>query len=297
MSNIRKFFYLTTLTATLAISLLSYASSPSGEDSDNRTGRITLLSTTSTENSGLLSYLSPLFKEEYGIDIHVLAMGTGQAIRAAQNGDGDLLLVHDKPSELSFMQNGYGERRLELMYNDFIIVGPAADPAGLRQKQTVKEAFRSMAKNASTFISRGDSSGTHKAELRLWKSANVETANLNAEVYREVGAGMGRTLNIAATLNAYTLVDRGTWLSFKNRQNLEILLEGDKRLFNQYSVITLNAERYPHLNNTQAKLFAEWLASVKGQQAIANFRVNNEVLFFANHKEETENSNAIAAIE
>jgi len=245
--------------------------------------KITLLSTTSTENSGLLAYLAPIFKTRHPIDIHVLAMGTGQAIRAARNGDGDLLLVHDKTSELEFMRQGYGENRHQIMYNDFVVVGPKQDPAKVSTLKGIPAVFKALAKNQSLFISRGDNSGTHKAEQRLWQSADIELKTLASETYREVGSGMGRTLNIAASLNAYTLVDRGTWLSFKNRQNLQILAEGDKQLFNQYSVITLNRKSFPHLNHGAADTFAKWLTSTEGQQAIANFKINQQELFFPNY--------------
>jgi len=250
--------------------------------------KVTLLSTTSTENSGLLAYLAPIFKARYPIDIHVLAMGTGQAIRAAQNGDGDLLLVHDKTSELEFMRQGYGENRHHVMYNDFVVVGPKQDPAKVSALKGIQTVFKALAQKKSLFISRGDNSGTHKAEQRLWQSAGIEPKALASEDYREVGSGMGRTLNIAASLNAYTLVDRGTWLSFKNRQQLVILAEGDKRLFNQYSVITLKQEMFPHLNHRAAHTFAKWLISSEGQQAIGNFKIAQQRLFFPNYQHRIE---------
>jgi len=250
--------------------------------------KITLLSTTSTENSGLLAYLAPIFKARHAIDIHVLAMGTGQAIRAAQNGDGDLLLVHDKTSELEFMRQGYGEKRHQIMYNDFVVVGPKQDPAKVLDLKGIQTVFKALAQKQSLFISRGDNSGTHKAEQRLWRSAGIEPKTLASETYREVGSGMGRTLNIAASLNAYTLVDRGTWLSFKNRQNLKVLAEGDKQLFNQYSVITLNRKNFPHLNHRGAQTFSKWLISPEGQQAIGNFKIAQEELFFPNYQHRIE---------
>ena len=262
--------------------LISLAAHSWAQDNALET-KITLLSTTSTENSGLLTYLAPIFKARHNIDIHVLAMGTGQAIRAAQNGDGDLLLVHDKTSELVFMDQGYGEHRHQIMYNDFVIVGPQEDPAKVSDHKNIQAIFKAIANNHALFISRGDNSGTHKAEQRLWRSAGIEPNTLTGETYREVGSGMGRTLNITASLNAYTLVDRGTWLSFKNRQKLAVLAEGSKQLFNQYSVITLNQKYFPHLNHSGAQTFANWLISTEGQQAIAKFEIDHQGLFFPNY--------------
>jgi tungstate transport system substrate-binding protein len=247
------------------------------------TQSLRLLSTTSTDNSGLLAYLIPRFKAAHGIDIQALVMGTGQAIRAAQNGDGDLLLVHDKPSEQVFMDAGYGHLRREIMYNDFILVGPREDPAGLRKINTAHTAFTQLAHSQAPFVSRGDSSGTHRAEQRLWRLAGIQPDKLSPPHYREVGAGMGRTLNIAASLNAYTLVDRGTWLSFKNKQNLAVLFEGDKQLFNQYSIISLKPERFPHLQHDAAQTLVDWLSSEEGQGAIAEFKIGGEALFFPNY--------------
>lgn len=267
--------------------LVSFEAYSWAQDSESK-AKITLLSTTSTENSGLLAYLAPIFKARHPIDIHVLAMGTGQAIRAARNGDGDVLLVHDKTSELEFMRQGYGEKRHQIMYNDFVVVGPKQDPAKVSAHNGIQAVFKALAKKQSLFISRGDNSGTHKAEQRLWRSAGIEPKSLASETYREVGSGMGRTLNIAASLNAYTLVDRGTWLSFKNRQNLKVLTEGDKQLFNQYSVITLNRKNFPHLNHSAADTFARWLISTEGQQAIGNFKIAQEELFFPNYQHRSE---------
>ena len=242
-----------------------------------------LLSTTSTENSGLLAAILPQFTRDSGIDVKVLALGTGQAMRAAQNGDGDLLLVHDAPSEEAFVAQGYGRERIPLMYNDFILVGPKTDPAGTRQQKDVLAALRALAQSAATFVSRGDASGTYKAEQRLWQAAKVQPQKLPPQRYREVGSGMGRTLTIAASLNAYTLVDRGTWLSFHNKQQLEVLLEGDPRLFNQYSLITLEPSRYPHLQHQAADALVDWLISSRGQQAVASFAIDGQPLFFPNY--------------
>lgn len=249
-------------------------------------GSILLLSTTSTENSGLLAALLPQFAKDTGIEVKVLALGTGQAMRAAQNGDGDLLLVHDQPSEESFVQQGYGRERVPLMYNDFILVGPADDPAGVRGGKDIIKALRTLAARGATFVSRGDNSGTHKAELRLWREAGIQPQRRLAQSYREAGASMGRTLNISASIDAYTLADRGTWLSFKNKQRLVILVEGDRRLFNQYSMVLLNPAKYPHLNHRDANTFARWLTGEKGQAAIGAFAVDGQRLFFPNYKQQ-----------
>lgn len=245
---------------------------------------IRLLSTTSTDNSGLYEHLLPLFTKKTGIRVYVVAMGTGQALRAAKNGDGDLLIVHAKSAELAFMEKGYGSERREFMHNDFVVVGPASDPAGIRGIAEVTAAMSEIYNRGAVFVSRGDDSGTHKRELWLWEQAGISPDNGTGKQYREVGAGMGKTLNIAATLDAYTLVDRGTWLSFRNRQNLQILVQGDGKLFNQYSVIELSAERYPHLKVKEAKQLADWLVSDEGQSAIDAFRINNEQLFSSNYQ-------------
>jgi len=258
------------------------------------TRTLTLLSTTSTENSGLLAALLPQFSADTGIEVKVLAMGTGQAMRAARNGDGDLLLVHDKPSEVAFINAGYGKQRIPIMFNDFVLVGPGADPAQVSNHNEISAAMLALARSQRTFISRADNSGTHKAELRLWQTAGVDPLSLPAKAYREAGAGMGRTLNIAATLDAYTLVDRGTWLSFRNKQNLKILLQGDKRLFNQYSVILLNPAKHPHIHQTEAIQLANWLASEKGQAAIKNFQINGQPLFFPNYRQQASRVQLIA---
>ncbi len=249
-------------------------------------GSILLLSTTSTENSGLLAALLPQFTKDTGIEVKVLALGTGQAMRAAQNGDGDLLLVHDQPSEETFVQQGYGRERIPLMYNDFILVGPADDPAGVRGGKDIIKALRTLAARGATFVSRGDNSGTHKAEVRLWREAGIQPQGRLAQSYREAGASMGRTLNISASIDAYTLADRGTWLSFKNKQRLVIQVEGDRRLFNQYSMVLLNPAKYPHLNHQDANTFAQWLTGEKGQAAIGAFAVDGQQLFFPNYKQQ-----------
>jgi tungstate transport system substrate-binding protein len=258
----------------LAVGTATYA--PAQERS------IKLASTTSTDNSGLFSHLLPIFEAETGIKVHVIAVGTGQAIRLAENGDADVLLVHHKPSEEKFVEEGYGVERFDVMYNDFVVVGPAADPAAIDGMTDVVAALEKVANGKPIFVSRGDDSGTHKAELALWKAAEVDVEAASGTWYRETGSGMGATLNTAAGQGAYTLSDRATWLSFENKQDLAILSQGDSRLFNQYGVILVNPERHAHIKAEDGQAFIDWLISDEGQQAIAEFRVAGEQLFFPN---------------
>lgn len=241
---------------------------------------ITLASTTSTENSGLLDHLLPLFREESGIEVRVVTVGTGQAIRLARAGDADVLLVHDRVSEEALVEAGHGLERVLVMANDFVIVGPSEDPAEIRGKPDVAGALRSIASAQSPFLSRGDDSGTHKAELRLWRAAGVDPRPASGTWYREAGRGMGATLNTAVSMGAYTLSDRGTWLSFRNRAGLQLLFEGDPRLDNPYGAIVINAERHPHVKTEGAETFVDWLVSAPGQAAIGAFKVHGEPLFF-----------------
>ena len=243
---------------------------------------ITVASTTSTENSGLFGALLPAFKAATGIEVRVVAVGTGQAVRLAERGDADVLFVHHKPSEEAFVAAGHGVRRYPVMYNDFVIVGPAADPAGVKGTQDAAAALNRIAAAAAPFASRADDSGTHKAELALWQAAGVNPKEASGTWYRELGAGMGATLNTAAGLGAYALTDRGTWGTFKNRQSLVIAVEGDKRLFNQYGVMLVNPARHPHVKVREGQAFIDWLVSPDGQKAIAAFRPAGEPLFFPN---------------
>jgi tungstate transport system substrate-binding protein len=243
---------------------------------------ITVASTTSTENSGLFRYLLPLFQQDTGIDVRIVAVGTGQAIELAQRGDADVLFVHHKPSEEKFVAEGFGVARFEVMYNDFVVIGPRTDPAGVQGMTEVTAALAQIATKQALFVSRGDDSGTHKLELSLWKAAGVNVSAASGTWYREAGAGMGATLNTASGLEAYSLTDRGTWISFKNRGNLAILSEGDKRLFNQYGVMLVNPKKHPHVKATDGQAFIDWLLSDQGQQAIAAFRIEGEQAFFPN---------------
>lgn len=243
---------------------------------------ITLASTTSTQNSGLFDYLLPVFTRKTGIEVRVIAVGTGQAIRLAENGDADVLLVHDKAGEMRFMNDGHGINRREVMYNDYVIVGPAGDPATVRGMTDAEAAFRRIAAVGANFVSRGDDSGTNREELRLWEAAGIDTRSATTGWYKEVGAGMGATLNTAVGLHAYTLTDRATWATFRNRGDLELLVEGDPRLFNQYAVIEINPAVHPAVKVKEARLFADWLVSAEGQALIGSFTVGGQVLFFPN---------------
>ena len=245
---------------------------------------VRMLSTTSTENSGLLSYLLPIFESKTGIRVHVVAVGTGQALRGARNGDADVLMVHDKASELKLIADGHGIERREVMYNDFVIVGPRDDPAKIGGTNDAISALQLIKKSGAVFVSRGDDSGTHKAERRLWRAAGIEPGGRSDPWYREAGSGMGATLNIAAGMNAYTLTDRGTWLSFRNRRDLEILVEGDPPLFNQYGIMLVNPAKHPHVKAKEARALIDWITSPEGQRAIGKFTVEGRVLFIPNFR-------------
>jgi len=235
-------------------------------------------STTSTEQSGLFTYLLPEFKKASGIDIKVVALGTGQALDMARRGDADVVFVHDQVAEEKFVADGFGLQRQAVMYNDFVLIGPKADPVATRGKDIV-EALKKIAAANGAFISRGDKSGTHAAELRFWKMAGLEAKGSG---YKECGCGMGPALNIAASSGAYVLADRGTWLNFKNRADLAVLVEGDKRLFNQYGVMVVNPARHPQVKRVEAQKFVDWIVSPAGQNAIAGYKIGGEQLFFPN---------------
>lgn len=259
-----------------ALSLLALAALAAGAASAQT---ITMASTTSTEQSGLFGHLLPEFRKASGIDIKVVAVGTGQAIDMARRGDADVLFVHDQPAEEKFVAEGFAPRRYPVMYNDFVLVGPKNDPAGTRGKDIV-DGLKKLAAANAPFVSRGDKSGTHAAELRYWNQAGL--ANAKGAGYKECGCGMGPALNIASSSSAYALTDRGTWLSFKNRGDLAVLVEGDKRLFNQYGVMAVSPAKHPHVKNAEAQKFVDWVISPAGQQAIAAYKVGGEPLFFPN---------------
>jgi tungstate transport system substrate-binding protein len=245
---------------------------------------ITVASTTSTENSGLFRHLLPLFTAKTGVEVRVVALGTGQALDVGRRGDADIVFVHDAAAEQQFVTEGHGIDRREVMYNDFVLVGPASDPARIAGSRDIAASLAAILATESPFVSRGDRSGTHAAELRLWAAAGIDISARKGPWYREVGSGMGATLNTAAALDAYTLSDRGTWLSFANRRDLRIVVEGDRRLFNQYGVILVSPARHPHVKETDARTFIDWLVSAEGQSAIAGFRINGEQAFFPNAK-------------
>ena len=243
---------------------------------------ITVASTTSTEQSGLFGHLLPRFTAASGITVKVVAVGTGQALDIGRRGDADVVFVHDKVAEEKFLGEGFGVNRFDVMYNDFVVIGPKADPAHIAGGKDVAESLRKIAAAKAAFVSRGDRSGTHAAELRLWKIAGVDLAAVKGDWYREIGQGMGAALNMASSSNAYLVSDRGTWLSFKNRGELAILTEGDKRLFNQYGVMLVNPARHSGVKAKDGQAFVDWLISSEGQKTIADYKVGGEQLFFTN---------------
>jgi tungstate transport system substrate-binding protein len=244
---------------------------------------ITVASTTSTEQSGLFRHILPIFTRETGIAVRVVALGTGQALDVGRRGDADVVFVHDRPAEEKFLAEGHGVKRFPVMYNDFVVVGPTADPAGIAGMADAPAALRKIAAARAPFISRGDRSGTHAAELRLWRDAGIDpAAEGRGAWYREIGQGMGPALNTAAAQGAYVLSDRGTWLSFRNRQDLRVLAQGDERLFNQYGVILVDPARHPHVKAADGQRFIDWLVSSGGQRAVAGYKLGGEQLFFPN---------------
>ena len=245
---------------------------------------ITVASTTSTEQSGLFKHLLPIFERKTGIQVRVVALGTGQSLDMGKRGDADVVFVHAKPLEEKFVAEGYGVRRFEVMYNDFVLVGPKSDPAKVGGSKDIVAALQKIKAAQAPFASRGDKSGTHFAELELWKAAGVDIAKAKGPWYRDTGSGMGPTLNTAAGMNAYALTDRGTWLSFRNRGDLAIAVEGDQRLFNQYGVILVNPAKHPHVKKEMGQAFVDWIVSAEGQQAIAAYKIGGEQLFFPNAK-------------
>jgi len=242
---------------------------------------IIVASTTSTQDSGLFGYLLPIFKAKTNIEVKVIAQGTGQALDTARRGDADVVFVHAKSQEEKFLAEGFGVKRLDVMYNDFVLIGPKSDPAGIEGKD-IETALKTIQDKAAPFISRGDKSGTHSAELALWKQAGIDVAAAKGPWYREIGQGMGAALNTAGAMNGYVLSDRGTWISFKNRGDLEISVEGDRRLFNQYGVMLVNPEKFPSVKKEFGQAFIDWLVSTEGQAAIAGYKIEGQQLFFPN---------------
>lgn len=243
---------------------------------------IVVQSTTSTQNSGLFDHILPIFQDKTGIEVRVVAVGTGQAIKNAENGDGDVLFVHAKVAEEKFVAEGHGVERSDVMYNDFILVGPPADPAGIAGTKDIAEALAKIAEIGAPFASRGDDSGTHKAELKLWKEAGVDAVAASGGWYRETGSGMGATLNTGTAMGAYVLTDRATWISFGNKGDYQIAVEGDDRLFNQYGIILVNPEKHASVKAEAGQAFIDWVLSAEGQQAIADYKIDGQQLFFPN---------------
>jgi len=266
----RRFVIAAALAATLATPALAQDKS------------IVVSSTTSTQDSGLFGHILPLFKAKTGIDVKVVSQGTGQALDTGRRGDADVVFVHAKAQEEKFVAEGYGVKRHPVMYNDFILVGPKSDPAGVKGGKDIVAALTAIKEKQAPFISRGDKSGTHTAELNLWKAAGIDLAAAKGSWYKEIGQGMGAALNTASASNAYVLADRGTWLSFKNRGELAVLVEGDRRLFNQYGVILVNPEKHANVKKEFGQQFIDWLISPEGQAAIAAFKINGEQLFYPN---------------
>jgi tungstate transport system substrate-binding protein len=243
---------------------------------------ITVASTTSTEQSGLFGHLLPRFEQKTGIKVHVVAVGTGQALDLARRGDADVVFVHARRAEEKFLAEGHGVKRYPVMYNDFVLLGPKSDPAKIGGVKDILEAFKRLEAARAPFVSRGDKSGTHLAELDLWEAAGIDIDNVKGPWYRDTGQGMGPALNTASSMNAYILTDRGTWLSFKNRGDLTILVEGDERLFNQYGVMLVNPNKHPSVKKELGQMFVDWLISSEGQKAISDYKINSAQLFFPN---------------
>jgi tungstate transport system substrate-binding protein len=265
------------LLAAAALAVLTLPDTSSAADD-----HIVIQSTTSTEASGLFDHILPIFEAKTGIDARVVAVGTGQALKNAQNCDGDVLFVHAKPDELEFVANGYGVDRQDVMYNDFVIVGPSSDPAGVSGGKDAAAALQKITASEAPFVSRGDDSGTHKKELDLWQAAGTDPSHASGDWYRETGSGMGATLNTASSMGAYALTDRGTWISFENRGDLAVVVEGDEAMFNQYGVILVNPEHCPSVNAKGGQAFIDWILGDEGQQAIADYKLNDQQLFYPN---------------
>jgi tungstate transport system substrate-binding protein len=267
---------------SLAISIL-FSACLQGSIASAQEKSIVVSSTTSTEQSGLFNYMLPIFKMKTGIEVKVVAVGTGQALDIGRRGDADLVFVHDKPAEEKFVEEGFSTKRYEVMYNDFVLIGPKADPAKIAGGKDIQVALQKIAIAQAPFVSRADKSGTHAAELRYWKGAGI-TPSSSQSWYKETGSGMGPALNTASAMNGYILADRGTWLSFKNRGDLVILVQGDPKLFNQYGVMLVNPAKLPHVKKVQGQEFIDWLISKNGQDVIASYKIDGEQLFFPNAK-------------
>jgi tungstate transport system substrate-binding protein len=263
----------------LVIAIISFMNQPVSAQEKS----IVVSSTTSTEQSGLFGFILPIFKMKSGIDVKVVAVGTGQALDIGRRGDADVVFVHDKPAEEKFVSEGFATQRNEVMYNDFVLIGPKSDPAKIAGGKDIQVAFKKIASSQAPFISRGDKSGTHAAELRYWKDAGITPAS-SSSWYKETGSGMGPALNTASAMNGYILSDRATWLTFKNRGDLAVLVQGDPKLFNQYGVMLVNPAKFPNVKKAEGQAFIDWILSKNGQDVIASYQVGGEQLFFPNAK-------------
>ncbi len=266
--------------ATLVLGASAFAQDKPGNAATDKS--IVVASTTSTQDSGLFGHILPIFKAKTGIDVKVIAQGTGQALDTGRRGDADVVFVHAKPAEEKFVADGAGVKRFPVMYNDFVLIGPKSDPAGIAGSRDIVAALKAIKAKGAPFVSRGDRSGTHQAELALWKQAGIDIAADKGPWYRDIGQGMGAALNAASAMNAYVLSDRGTWIAFKNRGDLTIAIERDNKLFNQYGVILVNPQKHPHVEQALGQDFIDWLISPQGQKAIADYKINGEQLFFPN---------------
>lgn len=272
MNMLKKIIFMLAVAPLMAMSQAAHA----------QPSTITIAVTTSFENSGLADVLLPRLLEDTGLKVRLVVVGTGQALKLGENGDVDAVLVHARQAELAFIEAGHGSERIEVMYNDFILVGPANDPAGVRNVTKVTEALSLIASSQSLFASRGDNSGTHKKEISLWALANIDAEAMDEPWYRSVGSGMGATLNMAAASDSYTLTDRGTWINFANKQELELLFENDPPLHNQYSILLIDTEHHPYINAEGARTFADWMVSERGQRVIGSYRLQGQQLFQPN---------------
>jgi tungstate transport system substrate-binding protein len=270
------------MTVRTIAALVAYALLLAASPTQAQTQSIVVASTTSTQDSGLFGHILPLFKAAIGIEVRVVAQGTGQALDTGRRGDADVLFVHAKAQEEKFVAEGFGVKRFPVMYNDFVLIGPKSDPAGIKGKSDIVAALQAIKTKATPFISRGDRSGTHIAELDLWTVAGIDIAKDKGPWYKEIGQGMGAALNTASASNAYVLADRGTWIAFKNRGELDIVVQGDKRLFNQYGVMLVNPVKHPHVKKELGQAFIDWLVSAAGQKAIADYKIEGQQLFFPN---------------
>lgn len=280
---ITKRYLLATAAALLAATGAAFAQAvPAPATAAAGAKAITVASTTSTVDSGLFNHILPIFKDKTGIEVRVISQGTGQALDTGRRGDADVVFVHARAAEEKFVAEGHGGPRRPVMYNDFVLIGPKSDPAGIKGSKDIVAALTAIQTKAAPFVSRGDKSGTHQAELALWKAANIDIEAKRGSWYREIGQGMGAALNTAGGMNAYVLADRGTWLSFKNRGALDIAVEGDTRMFNQYGIMLVNPERHAHVKKAEGQAFIDWVVGPEGQKAIADYTIGGQQLFFPN---------------